>query len=408
MVRWTKRLPALLLALMLCAALFPSAALAEDEEEAGGAITLVEGSESAEGADAAEEGAAADSVGVISQIEATTYVINGKSIRYSDFTSSPSECWAYAQKVYRYIWGMEFSSDFSSTDNLLHNLSDSELTLTAEHLKAYVSAAELGSCLRICNAEYLHGSDGWGHTQIIVQKDANGFTVIQGGLSNYPYCNEAYYTWSGYVSTSWLGGKYSYIKYIKWPGSHTYSPGGSNPFKDVEKGKYYYDAVLWAYNHDPQITGGTGATTFSPNATCTREQIVTFLWKACGAKEPQTTANTFSDVKADMYYYKAVLWAMKKGITGGIDATHFGVGRPCTREQAMTFLWKAAGAPEPTTADNPFTDVVEGKWYCKAILWAVENGITSGVSKTEFGVGQTCTRAQIVTFLYKAKDYIEP
>ena len=147
MVRWTKRLPALLLALMLCAALFPSAALAEDEEEAGGAITLVEGSESAEGADAAEEGAAADSVGVISQIEATTYVINGKSIRYSDFTSSPSECWAYAQKVYRYIWGMEFSSDFSSTDNLLHNLSDSELTLTAEHLKAYVSAAELGSCL---------------------------------------------------------------------------------------------------------------------------------------------------------------------------------------------------------------------------------------------------------------------
>ena len=173
------------------------------------------------------------------------------------------------------------------------------------------------------------------------------------------------------------------------------------PFTDVKKGKYYYEPVYWAYYHDPQITSGASATLFGTSNNCTREQIVTFLWKAAGAPEPTTTNNPFTDVKSTKYYYKAVLWAVENGITSGVDATHFGVGQPCTREQAMVFLWKYAGSPNPGSSYNPFTDVKSGKWYEKAILWAVQNGITSGTSSTTFGVGQTCTRAQIVTFLYK-------
>ena len=175
-----------------------------------------------------------------------------------------------------------------------------------------------------------------------------------------------------------------------------------NPFVDVTEGKYYYKAVLWAYYHDPQVTGGTDATHFGPGKNCTREQIVTFLWKAAGAPEPTSTVNPFTDVKAGKYYYKAVLWAVENNITGGVSSTLFGVGRPCTREQTMTFLWKAVGSPNPTSTTNPFTDVKEGKYYYKAVLWAVENGVTGGVSSTLFGVGRTCTRGQIVTFLYAA------
>ena len=177
-----------------------------------------------------------------------------------------------------------------------------------------------------------------------------------------------------------------------------------NPFEDVPEGKYYFRPVLWAFYHDPRITAGVDATHFGQANKCTREQIVTFLWKANGAPEPESTENPFSDVREGKYYYKAVLWAVENGITGGVGDGKFGVGQPCTREQAMTFLWKANGAPEPTGTENPFTDVREGKYYYNAILWAVGNGITGGVSENEFGVGQTCTRGQIVTFLYAASD----
>ena len=179
-------------------------------------------------------------------------------------------------------------------------------------------------------------------------------------------------------------------------------PSPWNPFTDVAEGKYYYMPVLWAYYHDPQITSGTDATHFSPGEDCTREQIVTFLWKAAGAPEPTSTTNPFTDVKPGKYYYKAVLWAVENNVTGGVSDTLFGVGRPCKREQAVTFLWKACGSPEPRTSESPFLDVQPGKYYFKPVLWAVENKITGGVSATLFGVGRTCTRAQIVTFLYKA------
>lgn len=174
-----------------------------------------------------------------------------------------------------------------------------------------------------------------------------------------------------------------------------------NPFTDVKEGKYYYDAVLWAYFHDPQITSGTSETTFSPNATCTRAQIVTFLWRAAGSPEPTTTNNPFTDVKDSKYYYKAVLWAAETGVTSGTSETTFSPNNGCTRAQVVTFLWRFADSPEPTTTTNPFTDVPAGKYYTKAVLWAAETGVTAGTSETTFSPKQTCTRGQIVTFLYR-------
>ena len=162
---------------------------------------------------------------------ATPFEVNGVTVRYTDFSSSPHECWVYASHLYRKIWKTYFDNTFYQSSNSLRNLKDEELTLTLEHLRDYVSNAALGSCLRICDKRYLHVGDDWGHSQIIVQKDENGFTVLEGGLSLYPYCREYYYTWEEYINTDWLG--YGYIKYIKWPGApeydrckHTYSDLG--------------------------------------------------------------------------------------------------------------------------------------------------------------------------------------
>lgn len=175
----------------------------------------------------------------------------------------------------------------------------------------------------------------------------------------------------------------------------------SSPFSDVKEGRYFYIPVLWAYYHTPQITSGTSATTFSPDDTCTRAQIVTFLWRAAGAPEPTTTSNPFADVKPGEYYYKAVLWAEETGVTSGTSNTTFSPYEGCTRAQVVTFLWRFAGSPEPTTTTNPFVDVSSGKYYAKAVLWAAEKGVTAGTSATTFSPNSTCTRGQIVTFLYR-------
>ena len=181
-------------------------------------------------------------------------------------------------------------------------------------------------------------------------------------------------------------------------------PGGGepeNPFVDVKKTDYFYDAVLWAYYHTPQVTNGLDATHFGPYATCTRGQIVTFLWRALGQPEPTITKNPFVDVKESDYYYKAVLWAYEKGVTTGTDATHFAPGDYCKREHAVAFLYRAAGKPAYTNKDNPFGDVSSSAYYYDAVLWAVEKNITKGIDATHFGPAQSCQRCQIVTFLYR-------
>ena len=175
-----------------------------------------------------------------------------------------------------------------------------------------------------------------------------------------------------------------------------------NPFVDVKEGKFYYVPVLWAYYHDPQITKGVDDTHFKPNSTCTRGQVVTFLWNAMGQSEPDLSFNPFEDVKEGKFYYKAVLWAYQTDVTNGVDDTHFKPNNTCTRGQVVTFLWNAMGKPEPDLNNNPFVDVKEGKFYYKAVLWAFQNGVTNGVDDTHFKPNNTCTRGQVVTFLDNA------
>ena len=172
-----------------------------------------------------------------------------------------------------------------------------------------------------------------------------------------------------------------------------------NPFTDVAGNAYYYNAVLWAL--DNHATGGKTATTFAPNAVCTRAQAVTFLWCAMGSPEPTSTVNPFTDVKPDAYYYKAVLWAVEKGVTGGVSATAFNPGGVCSRAQVVAFLWRAAGKPVVNYAMN-FADVPTDSYYTEAARWAVSEGVTGGTSATVFSPGNSCTRAQIVAFLYRA------
>ena len=632
------------------------------------------------------------------------YVINGVTIRWDDYSSSPDDCWNYANNVYTKIWGQSFSSVFDDNSNSLRDLSDSQLTLTAEHLKEYVSNAALGSCLRICNSDCLHSYDSWGHSQIIVQKDSNGFTVFEGGLTASPHCREKYYSWNEYVNTGWLGGTYSYIKYIKWPSAPAYNSGGTTPslepekpvitgmgelylsnepitiqwtygantthcnywlyrkngdnweninridyatspvtemldegdyrvlivatnsnagwiwtnsdyayfsvvnrnifspdvpvilqlneqyyaeeritirwsygnntthcnywlykkrgdewdvihrvdyaespiienleagqyrvlivatnsnywneqgtswlwtnsdysyfsvierhvhhfqstvieptctkqgstihlcaacgdryvdsyvdalghsfsawvrakaptctengeesrmcsrcdtvetrelaatghrfengvcivcgainsdgtppvvFSDIPSGAYFSDAVSWAVAGG--VTTGTGDGKFSPNGSCTRAQVVTFLWRATGESKPKIAFNPFTDVKESAYYYQAVLWAVENGVTSGTSSNMFSPNGKCTRAQVVAFLWRAAGQPEPKSTVNPFTDVKENAYYYKAVLWAVENGVTTGTSKITFDPDKPCTRGQVVTFLYRAE-----
>ena len=198
----------------------------------------------------------------VTAMAANAYYINGKTVHYDDFASSPDECWAYANNVYNKIWGQWFSNSFGDVNNSLRELSDSQLTLTSAHLKAYVSNAKLGSVIRICNSEYLHGTDGWGHSQIIVQKDNNGFTVFEGGLSASPYCREKYYTWSSYLNEY----SYAYIKYIKWPGAQAYVDSHT-----CNRGSYqYYEAEHPHYKvYKCSICGKAWRDTSAPTALAT-------------------------------------------------------------------------------------------------------------------------------------------
>lgn len=169
-------------------------------------------------------------------------------------------------------------------------------------------------------------------------------------------------------------------------------------FTDVKEGAYYVDTVNWAV--DKKVTSGKTETTFAPNDSCTRAQAVTFLWRAAGSLEPTASEMTFTDVKADSYYDKAVLWAVENKITSGMSDTLFAPDATCSRSQIVTFLYRMQNSPE-SKAENPFTDVKADAYYANAVLWAVENGVTTGASATTFDPAGDCTRGQIVTFLYR-------
>ena len=220
--------------------------------------------------------------------------------------------------------------------------------------------------------------------------DLTGYTPTRDG-----------YTFDGWYSDSALTIKVTSIKltsnttiYAKWTAKSDMS------FTDVADKAYYRDAVAWAVENG--ITKGTTATTFSPNATCTRAQAVTFLWRTAGSPKPETRTMPFADVPAGSYYYDAVLWAVENGITKGTSDTTFSPDATCSRAQIVAFLWRSEKSPAAGTA-NPFADVKSTAYYADAVLWAVENDITKGTTNTTFSPDADCTRAQIVTFLWRCK-----
>ena len=157
---------------------------------------------------------------------------------------------------------------------------------------------------------------------------------------------------------------------------------------------------MWALRED--ITAGTDDTHFSPKSDCSRGQVVTFLWRAAGSPEPKSSTNPFTDVKTGKYYTKAVLWAVENNITAGLSKTTFGPNAPCTRGQVVTFLHRAKGLPEDYADISAFKDVTGDKFYYNAVRWAVKNNVTVGTSPSAFSPNATCQRGQIVTFLYRA------
>ena len=178
-----------------------------------------------------------------------------------------------------------------------------------------------------------------------------------------------------------------------------FKAAGNNPFTDVPAGSYYEDAVIWAVGKG--ITSGTSAVTFDPNGNCTRAQAVTFLWRAAGSPAAKSKVMPFTDVPSGSYYYDAVLWAMEQGITKGTSDTAFSPDATCTRAQIVTFLWRANGSPV-VSGNSAFTDVAADAYYAAAVTWAEKNGVTGGIGGGLFGSNNNCTRAQIVTFLYRS------
>ena len=193
------------------------------------------------------------------------------------------------------------------------------------------------------------------------------------------------------------------------PPPHT-GKGVNGAFSDVQMKDFYYGPVLWCALND--VTQGTGPTTFSPKKTCTRAEVVTFLWRAAGCPEPTATATEFRDVDLSKWYGKAVLWAVEQGITNGVDKTHFGPDLGCTRGHVVTFLARARKGAPSGAAGSQFADVRPGAYYYDAVLWAVEQHITQGVTWNRFAPNDVCTRGQIATFLFRAyasaDDLFEP
>ena len=173
-------------------------------------------------------------------------------------------------------------------------------------------------------------------------------------------------------------------------------------FDDVQdENAWYFTPVYWALYHEPNVTAGTSPTLFSPKKICTRAQIVTFLWRAWGCPAPTGTELPFADVAEDAYYRQAVLWALERGITAGTSGTTFSPNAPCTRAQVVTFLWIAAGRPAPE-AEQPFEDVPREAYYADAVAWAAARRIVAGTTATSFSPNEPCTRAQVVTMLWRA------
>ena len=260
---------------------------------------------------------------------------------------------------------------------------------------AYVKSVDIANGVtKICRGAF---TQCWALESVIIPTSVNTIEMTAfGNAISGSTMNDVYYCGS---AAQW--GRISIGEHndslLKASFHYNYDPNMS--FTDVAAGSYCYDAVQWAVANG--ITNGTDATRFSPNAGCTRGQVVTFLWRAAG--EPVVSGNVgFVDVAPGSYCYEAVKWAVANGITNGTDATHFSPNATCTRGQVVTFMYRAAGEPA-VGGSNGFVDVAAGSYCYNAVQWAVANGITKGTDATHFSPSATCTRGQVVTFLYRAQ-----
>ena len=260
---------------------------------------------------------------------------------------------------------------------------------------AYVKSVDIANGVtKICRGAF---TQCWALESVIIPTSVNTIEMTAfGNAISGSTMNDVYYCGS---AAQW--GRISIGEHndslLKASFHYNYDPNMS--FTDVAAGSYCYDAVQWAVANG--ITNGTDATHFSPNAGCTRGQVVTFLWRAAG--EPTVGGNVgFVDVAPGSYCYEAVKWAVANGITKGTDATHFSPNATCTRDQVVTFMYRAEGEPA-VGGSNGFVDVAAGSYCYNAVQWAVANGITKGTDATHFSPSATCTRGQVVTFLYRAQ-----
>ena len=260
---------------------------------------------------------------------------------------------------------------------------------------AYVKSVDIANGVtKICRGAF---TQCWALESVIIPTSVNTIEMTAfGNAISGSTMNDVYYCGS---AAQW--GRISIGEHndslLKASFHYNYDPNMS--FTDVAAGSYCYDAVQWAVANG--ITNGTNATHFSPNAGCTRGQVVTFLWRAAG--EPTVSGNVgFVDVAPGSYCYEAVKWAVANGITKGTDATHFSPNATCTRGQVVTFMYRAAGEPA-VGGSNGFVDVAAGSYCYNAVQWAVAKGITKGTDTTHFSPNATCTRGQVVTFLYRAE-----
>ena len=251
--------------------------------------------------------------------------------------------------------------------------------------------------------EYYNENDGYIKETLVCPTNSEGeveYTMPEKGSSDIGWdVNGPIY---GYYDYFYDGEKVTfkepYVYVSKWEESEV-----DNPFTDIPDESWYTDAVLWAYGNG--ITTGMSATQFAPDATCTRGQVVTFIHRGEGEPEPESDYNPFTDVKKTDYFYNPVLWAVENEVTSGMSTTTFGPHLNCTRAQVITFLWRAAGKPQPSES-AAFKDVPANAYYAEAVAWGAEEGIVNGISDDKFGPDQTCTRAQVVTFMYRYSDYI--
>ena len=260
---------------------------------------------------------------------------------------------------------------------------------------AYVKSVDIANGVtKICRGAF---TQCWALESVIIPTSVNTIEMTAfGNAISGSTMNDVYYCGS---AAQW--GRISIGEHndslLKASFHYNYDPNMS--FTDVAAGSYCYDAVQWAVANG--ITNGTDATHFSPNAGCTRGQVVTFLWRAAG--EPVVGGNVgFVDVAPGSYCYEAVKWPVANGITKGTDATHFSPNATCTRGQVVTFMYRAEGEPA-VGGSNGFVDVAAGSYCYNAVQWAVAKGITKGTDTTHFSPNATCTRGQVVTFLYRAE-----